>query len=291
MLISVTNKAVSEVYGPTPKNTAVNFPASSIAAAVAAATGVTPSGIQLLKLPAANVGTIYVGTGATPADITTVYGYNTGNQLLGQLRFVPQTGYTGPVEIPYAAVNASGVPIASGMFSMGVLNARKEFKDINAATWCYKYVTELADASVIDGYADGNFKPDNTITYGAALKLIMLAAGYSEQAPTVPGSTFSGYLAKAQADGLVTRSTVALNGPITRLQVAQLAAGALRLDINNLSSVKPFTDTADVYVQALNAAGIVEGYFNNGTSTFRPSNTLTRGQVSAIVWRMQNYRK
>ena len=291
ILISVTTKAVSEVYGPTPKNTAVNFPASSIAAAVSAATGTTPSGVQLLKLPAAAVGTIYVGTGATPADTTTVYSCGTASPLLSQLRFVPQTGYTGPVEIPYAALNASGVPIASGMFSMGVLNTRKEFKDITAATWCYKYVTELADASVIDGYADGNFKPDSTITYGAALKLIMLAAGYPEQAPTVQGSTFSGYLAKAQADGLVTRNTVALNGPITRLQVAQLAAGALRLDINNLSSVKPFTDTADVYVQALNAAGIVEGYFNNGTSTFRPSNTLTRGQVSAIVWRMQNYRK
>ena len=119
----------------------------------------------------------------------------------------------------------------------------------------------------------------------------MLAAGYPEQAPTVSGSTFSGYLAKAQADGLITRSNVVLNGPITRLQVAQLAAGALKLDINNLSSVKPFTDTSDVYVQALNAAGIVEGYFNNGTSTFRPSNTLTRGQVSAIVWRMRNYQK
>ena len=59
----------------------------------------------------------------------------------------------------------------------------------------------------------------------------------------------------------------------------------------NLSSVKPFTDTSDLYVQALNAAGIVEGYFSNGTSTFRPNNTLTRGQVSAIVWRMQNYQK
>lgn len=291
ILISVTSKAVSEVYGPTPRNTSVTFPASSIAAAVSAATGTTPSGIQLLKLPAANVGAIYEGAANTPATTTTVYGYNTGTQQLGQLRFVPQTGYTGPVEIPYVALNASNVPIASGMFSMGVLNTNKKFGDINAATWCYKYVTELADAAVIDGYPDGNFKPDSTITYGAALKLIMLAAGYSEQAPTVPGSTFSGYLAKAQADGLVTRSTVALNGPITRLQVAQLAAGALKLDINNLSSVKPFTDTADVYVQALNAAGIVEGYFNNGTSTYRPSNTLTRGQVSAIVWRMQNYRK
>jgi len=291
ILISVTNKTVSEVYGPTPKNTAVTFPASSIAAAVAAATGTTPSGIQLLKLPAANVGAIYEGSGNTPASTTTVYGYNTGVQQLGQLRFVPQTGYTGPVEIPYVALNASNVPIASGMFSMGVLNTNKKFGDINAATWCYKYVTELADATVIDGYADGNFKPDSTITYGAALKLIMLAAGYPEQAPTTAGSTFSGYLAKAQADGLVTRSNVALNGPITRLQVAQLAAGALKLDINNLSSVKPFTDTSDVYVQALNAAGIVEGYFSNGTSTFRPSGTLTRGQVSAIVWRMRNYQK
>lgn len=291
ILISVTAKAVSEVYGPTPKDTAVTFPASSIAAAVSAATGTTPSGIQLLKLPAANVGTVYVGNTTTPANTTTVYGYNTGTEQLGQLRFVPQTGYTGPVEIPYVALNASNVPIASGMFSMGVLTTNKKFGDINAATWCYKYVTELADAAVIDGYADGNFRPDSTITYGAALKLIMKAAGYSDQAPTVPGSTFSGYLAKAQADGLVTRSNVALNGPITRLQVAQLAAGALKLDINNLSSVKPFTDTADVYVQALNAAGIVEGYFNNGTSTFRPSNTLTRGQVSAIVWRMQNYRR
>ena len=189
------------------------------------------------------------------------------------------------------ALNASNVPIASGVFSMGVLNSRKEFKDVTASTWCYKYVVELADASVIDGYANGNFGPDNTITYGAALKLIMKAAGYGDQAPTVPGSTFSGYLAKAQADGLITRTNVNLSGPITRLQVAQLAAGALKLDINNLSSVKPFTDTADIYVQALNAAGIVEGYFNNGTSTFRPSNTLTRGQVSAIVWRMQNYRR
>lgn len=292
ILISVTTKAVSEVYGPTPKNTAVTFPASSIAAAVSAATGSAPSGIQLLRLPTANVGTIYVGTGTSaPADTTTVYGYNTGNQQLSQLRFVPQSDYTGPVDIPYVALDAAGAAVASGVFSMGVLNSNKKFGDVTSATWCYKYVTELADSAVIGGYSDGTFKPDSTITYGAALKLIMLAAGYPEQAPTAGGGAFSGYLAKAQADGLITRGNVDLSGTITRLQVAQLAAGALKLDINNLSSVKPFTDTADVYVQALNAAGIIEGYFSNGTSTFRPANTLTRGQVSAIVWRMQNYRK
>ncbi len=291
ILISVTSTAVSEVYGVTPKGVAVNFPASSIYTAVATATGSALSGIQLLKLPAANVGTVYVGSGNTPADTKTVYTYNTGTQQMGQLRFVPAGAYTGPVEIPYAALNASGVPIASGVFSLGVLNSRKAFSDVTTSTWCYKYVTELADASVIDGYANGSFMPNNTITYGAALKLVMLAAGYPEQAPTVKGSVFSGYLARAQADGLVTRTNVNLSAPITRLQVAQLAAGALKLDINNLSSVKPFTDTSDVYVQALNAAGIIEGYFSNGVSTYKPGNTLTRGQVSAIVWRMRNYNK
>ena len=65
----------------------------------------------------------------------------------------------------------------------------------------------------------------------------------------------------------------------------------MKLNTKNLSSVKPFTDTNDASVQALNAAGIVEGYFSNGTSTFRPNNTLTRGEVSTIVWRMRNYNK
>ena len=118
----------------------------------------------------------------------------------------------------------------------------------------------------------------------------MLAAGYSEQQPT-GSNVFSGYLDKARADGIITRSDVNLSKPITRLQMAQLAAGALKLDTSNLSSVQPFTDTTDASVRALNAAGIVEGYFSGGTSTFKPDNTLTRGQVSAIVWRMQNYRK
>ena len=80
-----------------------------------------------------------------------------------------------------------------------------------------------------------------------------------------------------------------LDAPITRLAVAQIAAKAMKLSTSDLSSVKPFTDTSDIYVQALSAAGIVQGYFSNGTSTYKPGNTLTRGQLSAIVWRMENY--
>lgn len=288
ILISVSNSTVAEVYGVTPKNTAVTFPASDISRAVAAATGASPASIQLLSLPAYTAGTVYVGTGtSTLANTSSSYAIFSGSQTL---RFVPATGYTGSVEIPYVALNSSGTAIATGSFSLGVVNSKKTFSDVTSSTWCYKYVAELSDASVIDGYSNGSFKPNSTVTYGAALKLIMLAAGYPEQKPTGT-NVFSGYLAKAREDGIITRSTVDLTKPITRLQVAQLAAGALKLDTSSLSSVKPFTDTSDAAVQALNAAGIVEGYFANGTSTYKPNNTLTRGQVSAIVWRMRNYKK
>ena len=284
ILISVSTQAVSEIYSVTTKGTSVSFPATAISSAVSGATGASLSSIQLLDLPATTSGVVYYGSSV--ANTTSQYAYAN----LSQLRFVPNSNFTGSVSIPYVALNSSGTAMAMGQFSIGVVSSVKKFRDVAASTWCYKYVTELSSANIISGYSNGSFQEKNTITYGAALKLIMLAAGYGEQAPTVKGSTFSGYLAKAKADGLVTGNPK-LNGSITRLQIAQIASKALKLSTTNLSNKKPFTDTNDVYVQALNAAGIIEGYFSNGTSTYKPNSTLTRGQVSAIVWRMRNYEK
>ena len=291
VVISVNTKTVPEVYGVITKGTSTNFPAPQLASAVSGSIG-SFYGIQLLSLPSTAQGTVYVGTGvARTADTRTIYGYSSGTWTISQLRFVPAAGYTGSVEIPYAVCDSNGKALGVGKFCLGVVNSQKKFSDVTSSTWCYKYVAELSDAGVIAGYSNGTFKPDSTISYGAALKLIMRAAGYPELAPTVKNSPFSGYLARARADGIITNSNVNLSKPITRLQVAQLAAGALKLDTSKVSSLKPFTDTTDASVQALNEAGIVEGYFSNGTSTYRPNNTLTRGQVSAIVWRMQQYKK
>ena len=85
------------------------------------------------------------------------------------------------------------MPFASGKLCLGVVRQMEDYSDISATTWCYKYVLELSDAGVISGYSDGTFRPNDTVTYGAALKLIMLAAGYDEQKP-VNSNVFSGYL-------------------------------------------------------------------------------------------------
>lgn len=159
---------------------------------MAQSSGLGLASIQLLELPATNEGIIYVGSGTSKrADTETLYGYSSGSERISQLRFVPASGFTGSVEIPYVACNSSGDPIASGKLCLGIVSAMEDFSDITSSTWCYKYVLELSDADVIDGYSDGTFKPDNQVTYGAALKLIMLAAGYDEQKP-VNSNVFSG---------------------------------------------------------------------------------------------------
>lgn len=289
LLINVTKAAVSEVYGVTTKNAVISLNGSTISAVVYNATGISPSAIQLLELPDASEGTVSAALAAVSmaADTETKYHYGSDARQFTTFRFTPASGFTGSVEIPYLAYDKNDTPIACGKLCVGVVNSVKRFSDITSSTWCYKYVTELSDANVIGGYTDGTFKPNDSITYGAALKLVTLAAGHGEKAPTGT-HTFSGYLTYAQQKGWIS-GTVNLSGTITRLQIAQLAAKAMGLDVTNLPSTKPFTDTADVYVQALNAAGIIEGYFANGTYTYKPSNTLTRGQVSAIVWRMRNY--
>ena len=291
VLISSTQNLLPDIYNPALPNQYWNFPAEQIKTTVARATGVVPAGIQLLQLPDPSVGTLFMAN--MPVADTNIKYYFKGSgsgYCVDQLRFIPALNYTGPVEIPYAAYTINGERYAAGKLTLGYVNKLHTFRDVTPSTWCYKYIVELTDANIIDGYSDNTFREKNPLSYGAALKLVMRAAGYAPQKPTVKNSPFSGYLAKAQQDGLVT-GVVHLAAPITRLELARLAAKALHLDIYNLSSVNPFTDTNDPYVQALNAAGIVEGYFDKGINTFRPNGLLTRGHITAIVWRMMQYTK
>ena len=147
---------MSEVYSVTTKGTSVNFPANSVYSAVASATGFGLSSIQLLELPASTAGVLYVGSYA--ADTTSAYSYGNGTDSMGQLRFIPNSKFTGSVSIPYVALSSSGTALGAGVVSIGVVDSVKKFTDISTSTWCYKYVTELASANVISGYSNGTFQ-------------------------------------------------------------------------------------------------------------------------------------
>ena len=162
----------------------------------------------------------------------------------------------------------------------------QSYSDVRSGQWFYDYVMELSDNGVIGGRGNGAYAPGEPTLTGEALKLILLAAGYEEQAPT--GAHWaSGYADFARANELINETLLSdLDQPISRLAVAQLAAKALRFG-QSFSST-PFADTKDGYVTALSEIGVLNGMTEHGEQVFHPERTLTRAEVSAIVWRLRN---
>ena len=162
------------------------------------------------------------------------------------------------------------------------------YKDMKAdrSDWYYKELRDLSISGIVGGYRDGSYHAETQVTWGAALKLIELAAGNPEQAQ-IPGTNHacSGYLALAKAKGHVAADAVIdLHRPITRLEFSQVAAKALDLKASHKAS--PFTDTDDAEVVALNEAGIINGY---GNGQFGPKDVIKRSHIAAIIWRINQY--
>jgi len=163
------------------------------------------------------------------------------------------------------------------------------YSDVPEGSWYYTYVTELSQKEVVNGYPDGTFRPNGTVTWGEALKLILRAAGYPE-APQMDHHWASGYLSLAMSYGFLPETgEYQLNAPITRLEVAQLAARAMGL-YNTLMQT-PFADCSDSDVLALFGAGIIEGMEIDGEMCFAGDRSLLRSQISAIIWRIERYQQ
>ncbi len=158
------------------------------------------------------------------------------------------------------------------------------FPDVKETDWFYTYVRELSGANIISGMPNGCFEPYNDITYGEALKLILRAVGFEPQPPT-DSHWASGYLKLALTKGLTALGAVTdLNAPITRLEIARIAAKALGLP--PLDPETRFADTDDGFVLALYHCGIISGNSESGTLLYMPQEYMSRAEISAVIWRI-----
>ena len=275
--------------------------------------------------PDASLGTLYYGRSATAVGTAITsdsvwYSVSATSTTVNALRmdnvsFVPKAGYSGTVSIPFAAYDAAGSKV-SGTVKIAVtaapvtpttpttpttpnipIDPSISFKDVantDANKWYYSELMQLASAGVIGGYEDGTFRPNGSVTYGEALKMIMMAAGYPAQTPT--GKHWaSGFLARAQADGIMAAGTVDLDRIISRYAIADIAYRALKLPASTRTA-SPFSDMAMTVtsagaVLALYDAGIIQGTtIATGEVKFYGVNSITRAQLCMIIYRMNAYR-
>lgn len=158
------------------------------------------------------------------------------------------------------------------------------FSDVPSNIWYYTYVKDLYDSKVINGITATTFSPQGTVTFGQALKLILLAAGYEEQAPTTTHWASGYYRLASQKGFLPSNLNLTLDQPITRLQIASIAVRTLGL--TRTSSKSPFSDTTDQSALILYDHGVFTGVETETGLLFKPNDNITRAEVSAVIWRI-----
>ena len=163
------------------------------------------------------------------------------------------------------------------------------FSDVPEEAWYYDYVTDLYEAGVIDGYAEGIFAGDLTVTWGQTFKLITLAIGCEEPEPVEGERWDYPYIELALDNRLVYAfDEDYLEESPTRLQVARMVARALDL-LSIPQGESPFADCDDGYVTHLYEKGILEGeYDESGRLVFVPDEAISRAEMAAIIWRVYN---
>ena len=98
-----------------------------------------------------------------------------------------------------------------------------KFGDMAGAGWAKGYIGYCANAALVKGYPDGNFKPSGNVTGYEVLAMILRAVGY-DQKNEFTGADWALHVAEiAERQGILDNvKGVDLNAPATREVVAEL---------------------------------------------------------------------
>lgn len=190
--------------------------------------------------------------------------------------------------------------LLAGIFFLQTSVLAISFKDINSSHWAYKYVIELTTNKVINGYTDGTFKPENTITRAEFIKLVVMAALPDwidiDDAESNINHWAAKYIWIAERYGLITTGSIDLKNidePITRLEMVRIITKAdLTMNGNELATNEKvkFKDVISLNSEDLLllkhacSKNLITGYTDN---TFKPYDNMTRAEAATMIYRFK----
>lgn len=154
------------------------------------------------------------------------------------------------------------------------------FKDVKTSAWYGSYVIDLYNDGIINGTSATTYAPNDTLTWAAALKLLLVSSGDLKAEDATGADWLKNTMAKAVELGIAPEDADG-KALITRLAFCQTAAKLNKLAESKTES--PFTDCTDGYVMALVDAKVINGMTE---TTFEPSATLTRAQIAKIIYQL-----
>ena len=180
----------------------------------------------------------------------------------------------------------------------------KDFSDVPSDHWAYQYINDLSNNGVINGYEDGTYKPQDSVTRAEFLKLLVSsesilkeeAMEYIKRIGQVNWyDPFVKYVMYREMSSREYQEEE-YSQPIERVEIITFIKHFSKYyDMSvfekNVDEVDEFNDVDDlndfekeslVNVQRL---GVMNGYEDG---SFKPHNNVTRAEVSAIIYRWNN---
>jgi hypothetical protein len=171
------------------------------------------------------------------------------------------------------------------------------YSDVENGDWYYEAVTSLSEEGIVDGYPDGSFLPDQTLTVAHFLKMIGMAL-YPDLLLQSDQAWDRGSYNAALEKGVISASEInesQINQPICRYNAALIVSHVLERVMKEEIAVPDgmvgyIRDHFSIpsfyldFVYKAYAAGVLGGY---GDDTFRGQEGLTRAEGAEILLRLR----
>lgn len=176
------------------------------------------------------------------------------------------------------------------------------FSDLSESHWAYDNIMELTNKEIINGFEDGTYRPEGTVTKGQFYKLIATTLcdkneieEYYQIYVTIFDHWAAPYYIYLNNNGLLMNgsSIDAIDENITRLEMAVILSNvSLKNELVNIEKNYKPTEMKDIkslktrYQLAIEETvnvGLIKGYEDK---TFRPDGNMTRAEAATVIKRL-----
>ncbi|XID90427.1 S-layer homology domain-containing protein [Paenibacillaceae bacterium WGS1546] len=186
--------------------------------------------------------------------------------------------------------------IVHSLFGFPNLSIAQSFSDTESH-WAGQEIKQGVADGWINGYPDGSFQPDRSISRAEMVSLFQRAGGFSAEADVAqqirftdvaPNAWYSDAIYAAAAAGILygfEDGSMRPDRPVSRQEAAVMMARMAQLEANEAAAAK-FSDALPAWskghIGASAAAGWIKGYPDG---SFRPNQLLTRAEAVVILSR------
>lgn len=166
----------------------------------------------------------------------------------------------------------------------------KMFSDVDKAHWAYEAISVLSDRKILNGYENGEFRPDGSISraeFASLLKRAFELSGEGEAFEDVAKDAwYYDAVAALSAKGIINGSDGKFlpENSITREDAAVIIYRHLGVEpAGNVefADADSVSDYAKDAVATLSSLGVLSGYEDG---TFRPQGTISRAEAAKILY-------